>query len=823
MTNQEIHKKRQMQTRLRRTKILPKIGWKSIIALLLTFLMLGGTPGVLSAGTINWTPKGISSEVVNTNPTADNQTNRLADMPLFFIENQGQIDKQVLYYTEGGNQALYFTPKGLTFALTKSQEPSSTYLKTKLPGKELIPQATEQERWAVKLNFTGAKTVKPHGEGLTPTRVSYLKGQQKDWKTGLNTYSRVVYPDLWPGIDLVFRSGSNGLKYEFLVAPGSDPKQIKLTWQGAESIKINKQGGMEIKTPIGGFTDQAPIAWQRNEEDYKEVDTSFCLRENSSQWGFELGNYDPARELVIDPAIIDYCGYIGGSREDKGGTIAVDNLGRIYVAAFTNSSESQGFPVTPGLDTSFNGGIWDGFVARMAADGASLEYCTYIGGSDFDSCDGIAVDSSYRVYITGNSASSESEGFPVKGGPDLTYNGGSSDSFVAQLTADGTSLEYCGYIGGSGMDYAMDVAFDNNGRVYLAGFTDSAQGLPVTGGLDSEYNGGTSDTWVARVVAGGSSLDYCGYIGGSNWDACYGLAVDNSGQAYVTGYTSSSQAEGFPASIGPDTSYNGGDYDAFVARVSADGNSLNYCGYIGGSLADLAFGIAVGSNSRAYVTGYTTSSLTEGFPVKVGPYTGHGGDGDAFVARVSADGTSLDYCGYIGGANSDQGKAIAVDNSDRAYVLGDTFGDINQGFPTRGGPDSRYNGGLCDTFVARVTADGTSLDYCGYIGGLDSDYSGRIAVDGDGQAYITGYTSSSENRGFPAYGGTDISYNRGISDIFVARVKVLPGPDLAVDLENPPTQAGSGEKVTVTAFITNMGENLAEKSTVQFYMDDQLL
>ncbi|MGE5398581.1 MAG: SBBP repeat-containing protein [Chitinophagales bacterium] len=770
------------------------IKWKSLISLFLTLLLILTNPGLLSAGTINWTPEKQMTAGSQGNPGQGE--NMLENIPLCFIENRGQMDKQVFYYSEGGNQGLYFTSSGLTFTL-----------------------ATEEKRWAVKMNFVNANTVTPRGESLTPTRISYLKGQPKDWKTGLNTYSRVIYPDLWPGIDLVFKGDSKGLKYEFVVAPGADPKKVKLAWQGAESITINKQGEMQIKTPIGSFTDQAPIAWQVDGQNCQKVDAAFCNQ--GQEWGFKLGEYDPSREMIIDPAIIDYCGYIGGTKAEEGHGIAADSQGRAYIAGETSSS--QGFPITGGLDNNYNGGDLDVFVARVAADGNSLEYCTYIGGSDKDECDAISVDSSCRACVVGYTKSAETQGFPVSIGPDLTYNG-NGDAFVARLAPNGASLNYCGYVGGTNNDWGSAIAIDGTGRAYITGSTGSSQtqNFPVKGGPDLSYNGGDDDAFVARVASDGSSLNYCGYIGGSNRESGYGITIDDIGRVYVAGSTSSSETQGFPVTVGPDVSYNGGNYDAFIARVAVDGTSIDYCGYIGGSDYDACTAIAVDNNDRAYICGSTGSSETQGFPARVGPdITYNGSLSDGFVARVTANGSSLDYCGYIGGTNYEGVSDLAIDNEGRVYLAGYTASSEDQGFPISGGLDSTFNGNA-DAFVARIAADGNSMSYCGYIGGSNTDFGRSIALDGDGKIYVSGQTQSTETEGFPLEGGLDASQN-GDFDVFVARIKLQQGADLEVKLENPPTELAFGEKANVTAIVSNKGEVQTGKAFLNFYIGSQLL
>jgi hypothetical protein len=323
-----------------------------------------------------------------------------------------------------------------------------------------------------------------------------------------------------------------------------------------------------------------------------------------------------------------YCGYIGGNDFDIGVRIAVDSSGNAYVAGSTYSTEAT-FPVTVGPDLTYNGG-WDAFAAKVNVAGTALVYCGYIGGSGDDYGIGIAVDSSGNAYVTGRTKSTEAT-FPVTIGPDLTYNGGAADAFVAKVNAAGTALVYCGYIGGSGDDYGAGMAVDSSGNAYVAGTTGSTEAtFPVTVGPDLTYNGGAEDAFVAKVNAAGTALVYCGYIGGSSDDEGEYIAVDSSGNAYVTGRTNSTEAT-FPVTVGPDLTYNG-DLDAFVAKVNAGGTALVYCGYIGGSDRDIGYGIAVDSFGNAYVTGITLSTEAT-FPVTVGPDLTYGGL-DAFVAKI---------------------------------------------------------------------------------------------------------------------------------------------------------------------------------------------
>jgi hypothetical protein len=687
-------------------------------------------------------------------------TQELQRLPLYFIENRGQLDPRVAYYVQGKDKTLYFTEEGITYVLTEQGKNRPSILKASLGGKE---ESIAQRSWVVKLDFVGA-SVRPKGLDSRGATINYFKGKPGEWRTGLRTYGSLVYKDLWPGIDLVYSGTQDRLKYEFVVHPGADPGRIRLAYHGAE-VSLTDGGRLDIGTPVASFQDDRPYAYQGIEGGRQEVSCSYrlgALDGEGQTYGYNIGPYDRTKPLVLDPAVLVYCGFIGGIGYDTAFGIAVDSSGNAYVCGFTESTEST-FPVKTGPDLTHNGSDTDAFVAKVKADGTALVYCGYIGGNGDEKTTSIAVDQSGSAYVCGDTTSTQTT-FPVSIGPDLTYSS-SGDAFVAKVTADGKGLVYCGYIGGSGADYGQDIAVDSNGNAYVFGDTTSTQtNFPVAIGPDLTHNGGGTDTFVAKVNADGTTLVYCGFIGGNGYEKGYGIAVDQSGNAYVSGYTDSTEGT-FPVITGPDLIQNGGG-DGFVAKVNAAGTGLAYCGYIGGSSTEYAYDIAVDSTGNAYVCGYTFSTEVT-FPANIGPDLTQNGGGDAFVAKVKADGTVLVYCGYIGGGDYDEACGIVVDQYDNAYVCGRTESDETD-FPVKTGPDLAHNGGY-DVFVAKVKVDGTGLIYCGYIGGSGNDYGQDIAVDSNGNAYVYGYTPSTEID-FPVKNGPDLTHNGGIYDPFVAKV-----------------------------------------------------
>lgn len=617
----------------------------------------------------------------------------LGSLPLHMVQNQGQLPEEVAFYIQGSDKDVYFTPQGVTITL-----------KGKAAKEEAEGEECKMIRWSVRLDFLEANPgVRPVGVSRQKAVMSYFNGRPSDWKVRIPTYEKVVYPNLWSGIDLECSGSVHRLKYTFIVKPGADPTKIRMAYRGASDASISDEDTLKISTPAGSFEDGKPYAFQTLDDRKVEVPVNYTAMKEASTgaftFGFDLGPYDANETLVIDPEMVIYCGYIGGADGDGANDIAVDSQGHVYVTGITDSLETS-FPVKVGPDLSYNGGNDDAFVVKVDASGAFLVYCGYIGG-DVGLERGLAidVDSQGNACVVGHTKSSEAS-FPVCVGPDLTHNG-QDDGFIAKVDATGSSLLFCGYIGGMQMDCCCGVVLDSAGYAYTVGSTESRETyFPVKVGPDLLYNGGTGmgwgDAFIAKIEPDGSDLVYCGYIGGWEREMPWDIAVDSQECAYLSGYTRSSQAT-FPVCTGPDLTYNGGmpeGYgDAFIAKVEASGASLVYCGYIGGKKDDAGEDIAVDAYGNAYCTGWTQSSEKNGFPVALGPDLSYNDAGwrDCWVAMVNANGTFLNYCGYIGGDKTEYGDGLALDESGNVYIAGHTWSEEGS-FPVKVGPDLTYNG-----------------------------------------------------------------------------------------------------------------------------------
>ena len=709
-------------------------------------------------------------------------------LPLLFIPNEGQYDPRVAYAVQGRDKSIFFTNEGLTFVLSEPADSPPAGKPRAL--RDLAPHEPgppmPQQRWTVKLDFVDANPgARPESLEQAGTVISYFKGQPAEWRTGLQASRKIIYRDLWPGIDLIYSGTVHRLKYDFIVHPGADPARIRLACRGADGVAVTPSGQLELTTPLGTLRDEMPKAWQERDGKRENVAVAYALNgpvgvqvaalasdqggavtlsgvdSNQKQqvYGFTVGDFDHARTLILDPEILVYCGFLGGSGDDYGSAIAINSAGNAYVTGSTTSTGAP-FPVKAGsLDESHNGGPWDAFVAKVKADGTDLVYCSFLGGSGNDYGNGIAVDNDGNAYITGGTASVD---LPVTSGSlDESYNG-NVDGFVAKVKADGTVLEYCGFLGGSGDDYGYSIALDAADNAYLTGGTISAN-FPTTPGFFGSSHNGNTDAFVAKINPTGSALIYSGFLGGSAEENGFGIAVGSDGSAYVTGYTNST-ADTFPETVGPYLTHHG-DSDAFVAKVKVDGTVLEYCGFLGGSGEDGGNAITVDSTGSAYVTGFTSSTQTT-FPAIIGPDLVQNGGTDAFVAKVMPDGTGLDYCGFLGGSGADSGYSIVVDNTGSAYVAGYT-NSTQATFPVLVGPDLSQNGDA-DAFVAKVRAGGMRLDSSGFLGGSGEDIGWGLAVDKKGDVYVVGGTQST-TPSFPARVGPFLIQNGG-RDVFIAKL-----------------------------------------------------
>lgn len=696
------------------------------------------------------------------------------NLPLAFVRNAGQTSSTVRYFAQRDRYGFYFTAKEAVFAFT---------------GK--------RRGIALRLRFLGAEA-EPDGARQLPGRVNYLTGNDPaKWRRGLRAYGEVVYPDLWPGIDLAFRGQDGALKYEFALAPGADVRDIRLAYRGADRLSLGHAGELRIHTPLGVLRDSRPASYQVIAGKRVAVESRFVIGRGGA-YGLAVGRYDPRRPLVIDPGL-SYSTYLGGSSRDEAYGIAVDAAGSAYVTGLTGGGT---FPTTVGaFDTTANGRI-DVFVSKLNPAGSALVYSTYLGGTFDEQGRGIAVDGSGSAYVTGVTGSAN---FPTTVAAfDRTFNG-LVDGFVAKLGPTGSDLVYSTFIGGTSTDQGFAIALDSAGSAHVAGVTVSTNYPTTAGAFDTTFNG-QIDAFVTKLNATGSAPVYSTYLGGTTDDRGFGIAVDSAGNAYVNGRTASTN---FPTTAGAaDTTFNGG-VDVFLAKLNAAGSAPVYSTYVGGSGNEEGVGIAVDALGGAYATGFTAST---NFPTSAAAFdtTFNGGTNDAFVTRLDPSGSALVYSTYLGGTLNDQGIGIAVDRAGSAHAAGFTS---STNFPTTlGAFDTTFNGGISDAFATKVNTIGSSLVYSTYLGGAAIDEGNGIALDGTGNGYVAGRTFSTD---FPSTPGALATSFNGVDDAFVTKLDFIGAP--ATLMLAPKTATNTvGTPHTVTATVRDVAGNAVPGVTVRF-------
>jgi len=473
------------------------------------------------------------------------------ELPLGFEPNQGQSDPAVKFLARGPGYNLLLTSTEALLQLRIENRGSRIEDRGSLrlgPDSIFSSQSSGfgPQSSLIRMKLAGANPA-PRAEGLDPLpgKSNYFIGNdRRKWRANVPNYGKVRYEKVYPGIDLVYYSNRRQLEYDFVVDPGADPHAIMLEFEGVEKPEVDARGNLALRGAGGLIRINKPFVYQEVDGVRREIFGAYALKDKR-QVGFQLGDYDVARPLVIDPALV-YSTYLGGSANEglSNVGIVVDSSGNAYIMGTT---ESSNFPTTSGaIQASSGGGESDIFIAKLNATGTALLYSTYLGGGATDSSLGgaIAVDASGNAYVTGETSSAN---FPTTPGAFQTaYQGGLSDVFVAKLNTNGSALVYSTYLGTNKGEQGFGIAVDSAGGAYVTGTT-FAENFPTTPGALQRVIGGADDSFITKLNAAGSALVYSTFVGGSAIDEAYRIAVDAAGNAYVTGATDSTN---FPTTPG---------------------------------------------------------------------------------------------------------------------------------------------------------------------------------------------------------------------------------------------------------------------------------
>jgi Domain of unknown function DUF11/Beta-propeller repeat len=727
-------------------------------------------------------------------------------MPITFTANLGQAGEDVKFTAQG---------HGYQLALMEGE---AVVMVT--PDRRSMDNSGNPETVRLKLMNSNRKAELAGVEKLEGVSNYLFGNDPSKWQLSVPTYAKVRYEGVYPGVDLVYYGNEGKLEYDFVVSPGADAGAISLEVEGGDRVRCTAAGDLSIETKQGALSLLRPTVYQVKDGKRELVDAQFEIA-SDNKLGFKLGGYDRSRELVIDP-VLKYSTFLGGSSLDGGiyehgfgypsvgQGIAVDSKGEAVAVGATYSTN---FPTANAFQSSFGvvaGNRWVAYITKFNASGSGLIYSTFLGGSTpspdpfpaNSTAAGVVVDGTGAAYVTGMTGATD---FPVKGAYQSKF-GGQQDAYVAKFSPTG-GLVYSTYIGGKNRDQSRAIGIDKSGNAYITGWTDG--GFPMTAG--SFHPSTQGGIFVASVNASGSALRYSGMLGGVDQNSVgFGIAVDGSGNAYVTGMaTSILTAHAFQPNFG------GGQTDAFVSKINSTGSGLVYSTYLGGTGRDVGNSIVVDSSGEAYVGG-TIWGVPGAMPPATFPLTSNafskqfvsGTGSDGFITKLSASGGLL-YSSFFGGGEV---LAVAVDKFHTMFFGGYT---TTPSFPQFASLTPYGAGGL-NAFVSTLVPSGTQGKSISYYSTLLTVTPGSpnitsvydqvlgIAVDSSLNAYVTGY---SWNAGFPTTKGAFHTVARGQSDAFVSKLAIAA--DLGLANSASPVEGFHGGTFTYTLTAHNTGPDFA--------------
>lgn len=653
----------------------------------------------------------------------------LSRQPLAFVPNAGQTDPLVRFQAQGMGGSIFFTPGEVVLVLPTAPDRAAGDSPLSLDALQRTPPQPRPTA-LVSLRFDGANLSAPvRADDKLPGVLNIIEGTDPSkWHTNLPSYGSITYQGIYDGIDLHYAGSDGRLKGTYRVLAGADPAQIRWRYPGSSGVQITGAGDLQIGLPSAQapLFERSPIAWQEINGRNVPVGVRYQLRADGSV-GFELGSYDAAYPLTIDPTL-EYSTYLGGTGNDRFYAVAVDTAtGDVFVAGETNSDDFPGSPTNVG--NTGPGSFPNVLVTRIAANGSATVYRTIVGGINSDIAYGLAVSGGV-ANVVGQTFSPD---LPPAGTAYQAAFGGSSDMFALALNGSG-ALSYSTYIGGVNNDIAYGVAAAGN-NLFIAGSSDGvfpSASAPV-GGFDAI---------VLNIdKTAGPVAQYVLRIGGLSNDIARAIVLDTVGNAYITGTTSSNSGSppGFPTAGTPYQNTSGGGQDAFVSQIGA-GGTLAYSTYLGGSQADQGLGIAVDpAGGVVYVTG---STLSPNFPAPASPSPGTPQAQDAFVTKLNISTNTLDYNRLLGSPGVDIANAIALDATGAAYVAGQT--SSTNFFALNPLPEMANRGGNVDGFVTRYDPNGIP-SYSTRLGGSLNDIATGVATIQTPQGakvYVAGITNS---------------------------------------------------------------------------------
>jgi hypothetical protein len=700
---------------------------------------------------------------------------RYGKLPLSFEANHGQTDGRVKFLSHAGGYTFFLTgDEGVLALRGKAMAPApkgASGFQALEESLKLYPDTNSADRPPSKQVTGGVLRMKLRRANLSAkvsgvdelagTSSYFIGNDPAKWRTNIPTYAKVKYEGIYSGIDLVYYGNQRQLEFDFIVSPGADPRRIAFDIRGAKQIRRDSHGDLVFKTDEDEIHWHKPFAYQEKAGTRQEIASRYTIIDANGV-GFELAGYDASRPLYIDPVI--YSTDLAGGGPD----IAVDSAGSAYLTS-------------------------SGSVNKLNPAGTALIYSVYLDNEP--SYASIAVDIAGDAYVTGSTSSTD---FPTTPDAFQSICGGTciSNAFVTEINPAGTALIYSTYLGGSGNDHAFGVAVNSAGDAYITGTTDSTD-FPVTPGA---FQTACCGAFITEVNPTGTALVYSTYLDNGS---AYGIALDGAGDAYVTGYTNSTEfpttpgvVQGYCDNCVPYEGYAG---DAFATKLNPTGSALVYSTYLGGNIEDFGKGIAVDGTGAVYVAGFQVCKehRVGGGESKCGTT----GIDHTIVYGINPTGSALAYEVLFSGGES-SASGIVADTAGNAYVTGSGVAPTTPGaFQRTCSPEPFQSkewekrrklavtrparGGCGDPFVTKIAPWG-SLTYSTYLSGYGAG--SGIATDGAGNVYLSGDPVT----------------------------KFDPVPPTTTKLFSSLNPSSYGQEVTFTAFVTSNAGTPPDGETVAF-------
>ena len=688
---------------------------------------------------------------------------RLA-IPLAFTENRGQVHANILYYARTPAYSIGVTKQSLIF------------------------------KDGSQLHFLGTSDdVSIEAAGRSASKANFFTGNDPNkWITGVNTYPAILYRGIYKGIDLKIYGNDRNIEYDWIVKPSADPTQIRFLYKNVKETTLDSEGNLSIETASNRLLHRRPVAYQIFDNKKITIEATFKkLKRNL--FGFDIKDYNPELELIIDPLITRFATYLGGTGDtDRAYGLIVDDDGLIIVYGGTNSYD---FPTASPLQKDKSSGE-DCFICKIDPENSRLIFSTFLGGryEDKAHCGVIGPDGS--IYITGVTYAPD---FPTKN-PFQASNRGDADAFVLKVSSSGDQLLYSSYLGGSYYDSGKGIKVDEDENIYVTGL--AWMNFPLKNHAKSYAGGG--DAFVSKLAPGGQSLVYSTYVGGSTYDTGTDLIIGDDGSVVVTGFTRSAN---FPTVNGWQTVF-GGERDSLLIRLSADGGTLLFSTLIGGNGDDHFPVMQKGTDGYYYLAG---SSSSTNFPVKNAWQNSNKGEYDAIMACVDMTKLEVIFATYLGGSARELGREICLAANGRLILVGETS---SFDFPTKNATQEPMAGGT-DIFISQFSPQADTLEYSTYLGGtsLDWIYYNGAEVDKEGNLVLAGHSQSTDMEVMNPVQGA----NRGGFDVYVAKLTMDEAP--SVEIEAPV----DGDVVAGMVEIEIEAEDDVGVELVNVYIDDELL